>query len=84
VGSQGFEVFVCCAKDVGGDGKGKFQGSLGSWVGPRKVGGGWLYWSFVVVVIEEVMGKWAKSKERVNTEWEPSNVLVKKELDLLG
>jgi hypothetical protein len=45
-------------------------------VGSRKVGGGWLHWSFVVVVIEEVMGKWAKGKERVNTEWKPSNVLV--------
>jgi hypothetical protein len=54
-------------------------------VGPRKVGGGWLHWSFVVVVIEKVMGEWAtKSKERVNTEWEPSHVLVKKGLDLLG
>jgi hypothetical protein len=53
-------------------------------VGSGEVGGGWLYWSFVVVVIEEVMGEWAKSKERVNTEWEPSNVLVKKELYLLG
>jgi hypothetical protein len=37
-----------------------------------------------VVVIEEVMGKWAKREERVNTEWEPGDVLVQEELDLLG
>jgi hypothetical protein len=36
------------------------------------------------MVIEEVMGKWAKSKEGVNTEWEPGNVFIQKELDLLG
>jgi hypothetical protein len=45
-------------------------------VGSREVGGGWFHWSFVVMVIEEVVSKWAESKERVNTEWEPSNVLV--------
>jgi hypothetical protein len=49
---------------------------LSGWVGFREVGGGRFHWGFVVVVIKEVVGEWAKSKERVNTEREPSNVLV--------
>jgi hypothetical protein len=69
-------LFKCCAKDVGGNGKGQFKGWLESWVGSRKVGGGWFQRSFVVVIIGEVVSKWA--------EWESSHVFVQKELDLLG
>jgi hypothetical protein len=84
VGGQCFEVFVCTAKDVGGYGESQFKGSFGRKVGSRKVGGGWFYWSFVVVIIEEVVSKWAEAKEWINTEGESSNVFVQKELDLLS
>jgi hypothetical protein len=71
-------VFVYCPKDVGGNGKGQFKGLLGSWVGSREVGGGWFHWSSVVVIIEEVVSKWAKSKERINTEWESLAMFLSK------
>jgi hypothetical protein len=41
VSSHSLEVFVCCAKDVGGYGKGKVKGPFSSRVGPGKVSGGW-------------------------------------------
>jgi hypothetical protein len=57
-------------------------------VGPKKVGWGWFHWSFVVVVIEEVMGKGVKcTRARKGSTLNgslASNVLVKEELDLLG